>query len=234
KFLRSNIVKTTAEIAEIWNTSQPGPSFTAAPSAAATPTAATVKYRNREILNTENEILNPKHTVLLVHEMLNDFITKGGGFDRAGRGSDADARLEPIAKLLSEARAKKVRVAYVRWTNYADNSTMSDPMLRTGLARLASGQYPASAVEGSWGWQIADPVKPQPGEWVLRKYRPDAFFATPLDTLMRWNGMKTLVIVGVGAEVGVVPTLMTASNLGYFRVAVSDCLRPTDPARLND
>jgi ureidoacrylate peracid hydrolase len=91
-----------------------------------------------------------------------------------------------------------------------------------------------STIEGTWGWEIADAVKPEPGDWVLRKYRPDAFFATPLDTLMRWNGMKTLVIVGVGAEVGVIPTLMSASNLGYRRVAVSDLLRPTDPKRMQD
>jgi nicotinamidase-related amidase len=51
---------------------------------------------------------------------------------------------------------------------------------------------------------------------------------------MRWNGIKTVVIVGVGAEVGVVPTLMTASNLGFRRIAVSDCLRPTDPQRMDD
>ena len=234
KFLRGgNIVKTVAEIADIWSKSPTGPAATASV-ATATPDAPTVKYRNREVPNTEREILNPKYTVLLVHEMLNDFITKGGTFDRSGRRIDADATLEPIAKLLAEARAKKVRVAYVRWTNYADNSTMSDPMVRSALGRLATGQYPASTIEGTWGWQIADPIKPATGDWVLRKYRPDAFFGTPLDTLMRWNAIKTLVVVGVGAEVGVVPTLMTASNLGYFRVAVSDCLRPTDPSRLTD
>ena len=68
----------------------------------------------------------------------------------------------------------------------------------------------------------------------MRKYRPDAFYATPLDTLMRWNGMKPLVIVGIGAEVGVVPTLMSASNLGYRRVAISDALGPSNPSRMDD
>ena len=90
-------------------------------------------------------------------------------------------------------------------------------MLRGQLARpgAVGGAW---AVEGTPGWEIADAVEPVPGDWLIRKYRPDAFFATPLDSMMRWNGIRTLVVVGVGAEVGVLPTLMTASNLGYFTV----------------
>ena len=85
-------------------------------------------------------------------------------------------------------------------------------------------------VEGTPGWEILDEIKPAPDDWVIRKYQGDAFFATPLDTLMRWNGIKTLVIVGIGSEAGVIPTLMHAGNLGYYRVAVSDCLAPAGPA----
>jgi nicotinamidase-related amidase len=239
KFIgRSATIKMRKDIIDIWSKSAPravAPVLTDAAAATAgrgSPTSSatpTVTYEGRQIPSSIEEILNPKHTVLLVHEMLNTFVTRGGGFDNAGRRIDVDPTLEPMAQLIAKAREKKVRVAYVRWTTYADGSASADPN-RLNFRGLRPPTTD-STIEGTWGWQIADAVKPAPGEWVLRKYRPDAFFATPLDTLMRWNGIKTLVIVGPGTEVGVLPTLMHAANLGYFRVAVSDLLVPTDPKR---
>lgn len=245
EFLRDTaIVKNTQEMEEIWNKATAAPTGAEPASSAEQPSSestspnappkATVDYRGRRIPNTDAEVINPKHTLLLVHEMQNDFIGKGGAFDRFGRRTDADGILEPVARLLAGARAKNVPVAYVRSTNHADGSTFSDRMLHGPLARPGATSSRGWAVEGTPGWEIADAVKPVPGDLVIRKYRPDAFFATPLDSLMRWNGIKTVVVVGVGAEVGVVPTLMSASNLGYFAVAVSDCLRPADPGRMED
>ena len=49
------------------------------------PTGPTITFQGREIPNTVEEILNPKHTVLVVHEMLNDFISEGGASDNARR-----------------------------------------------------------------------------------------------------------------------------------------------------
>ena len=40
--------------------------------------------------------------------------------------------------------------------------------------------------------------------------------------------------MGIGAEGGVLPTLMSASNLGYFTVAVADCLALPGPGRMDD
>lgn len=42
-----------------------------------------------------------------------------------------------------------------------------------------------------------------------------AFYGSILDAVLRWNGVKTVVVVGLGAAVGVVPTLATGSNLGH-------------------
>jgi nicotinamidase-related amidase len=36
-----------------------------------------------------------------------------------------------------------------------------------------------------------------------------------------------IVIVGVGAEIGIRPTVFHAVNLGFFVVAPEDCIRPT-------
>ena len=188
----------------------------------------------------EADLLNPQHTAVVVHEMLNDPLSAGGAYDQRGRRYDPErtARIvPPMQKLLAAARANGVRVAYVRWTSHADGSTSSPTAQARARAAAASGQAPARTplgVEHTWGWEIIDDVKPVEGDWVLRKYRRDAFFGTILDPLLRWNGIKTIVFVGIGAEIGGLPTLMHASNLGYARVAVSDCILSSNPARMED
>ena len=186
-----------------------------------------------------DDLLNPQHTAVIVHEMLNDFLSAGGAYDQRGRQYDPErtARIvPPMQKLLAAARANGVRVAYVRWTAHADGSTSntSSPTARPQGAAASSQALAPIGVEHTWGWEIIDDVKPVEGDWVLRKYRPDAFFGTILDPLLRWNGIKTIVFVGIGAEIGGLPTLMHASNLGYARVAVSDCILSSNPARMED
>jgi nicotinamidase-related amidase len=179
----------------------------------------------RDTSNSLDEILDPKHTAIIVHEMINDLAARY-------RPEQMAAILPPIQKLLASAREKDVRVIYVRYTKHADGSTSSDPLRSNSL----SGREPEdrSTIEGETGWEVIDALKPKPQDLVLRKYRPDAFYGTILDSILRWNGIKTVVIVGLGAAVGVVPTVTTAANHGYSCVAVSDGLLSTDPKRTAD
>ncbi|MFQ5933702.1 MAG: cysteine hydrolase family protein [Dehalococcoidia bacterium] len=191
-------------------------------------------YKGRQIPETLEEVIDPKHTALIVHEMLNDFCAEGGAFDKAGHRIDVSEIVEPVVKLIEGARKQKVRVIYVRYTMHADQSTLSDPDIWRYRDSMLRSESTPPVVDGTWGWENIDEVKPQPGDFIVRKYKVDAFFETSLDALLRWNGIRTIVIVGVGAEVGIVPSVIHAHNLGYFSVAVEDCMRPTDPTRLGD
>jgi ureidoacrylate peracid hydrolase len=196
---------------------------------------ATITFQGREIPNTLDEILNPKHTAVIVNEMINDYLSPGGEYDKRGRGYN-QARLAtvlpPIQKVLATAREKGVRVIYVRGSSHADGSTSSDAQRMEYLSR--GEPAPRLHIEGEWGWEVIDALKPQQQDLVLRKYRPDAFYGTILDSILRWNGIRTFVMVGTGAVAGVIPTLMTASNLGYFPVAVSDAIQSSDPKLTDD
>lgn len=201
------------------------------------PSTQTMTFQGREIPRSDAAILDPKHTVLVIHEMLNDFVSKGGVADQAGLRYAMDPEIDRIGKLLAAARKKNARVAYVRWTRYEDGATDDDASCAVG-SRVCSGRRtaagrtrPPSNIEGSWGWQAPEAIAPAPGDWVLPKWRQDAFFSTQLDALMRWNGIKTMVIVGLGTEVGIMPSVMTASELGYFTVVVEDAIKAVDPAR---
>ncbi len=205
-------------------------------------------------LRTFAEIIDPKHTILLVHELLNAFVAPGGKFDRIGMRMDVSAIVPATATLIAAARKARVRVAYLTWTSFADGRSQNiwgrphasgpddPPSLPSTAYRDAGWGAPPeqdeyrdiSTVEGTWGNQVFEPVKPEADDWVIRKYRPDAFFATTLDAFLRWNGFRTIIILGLGAEVGIVPTLITAAHLGYLRVAVRDCLRASRLERTDD
>ena len=124
---------------------------------------------------------------------------------------------------------------YIRYTRHLDYSSHSDPAIRKAWPMISAdpvNNLALSTVEGTWGWEFLDEVAPEPDELVLRKYRPDAFYSTHLDDLLRWNGIKSVVLVGNGAEIGLVPTAMHGFNLGYFCVAVKDAVLTADPARM--
>ena len=196
-----------------------------------------IKFKGRQIPESLAEIVDPAHTVVVVHELLNDFCAEGGVFDKAGRRIDASEILPVVVKVIGAARAAGIRVIYVRYTRHADYSSHSDPVIRKAWSMISADpadNLALSTIEGTWGWEFLDEVKPEPDDRVLRKYRPDAFYGTHLDDLLRWNGAKSIVLVGIGAEVGLVPTVMHGFNLGYFCVAVEDAVRPTDPARRED
>ena len=109
---------------------------------------------------------------------------------------------------------KRVRIIYV-FLAHADGNNFADPNRRNTF----TGDQPgARAGYGRRDARVGGDRrrKAAPEDLVLRKYRPDAFYGTILDSVLRWNGVKTIVFVGLGVAVGGVPTLSTASNLGYF------------------
>jgi ureidoacrylate peracid hydrolase len=184
-----------------------------------------IEHRGRAIPNTLEEIVDPAHTAVIVHEMGRDIVAR---YEPA----QIERLLTPIQRILASAREKRVRIIYVRFTKHADGSTFSDPTRR--LAFHGEPGAEQDTIEGTPGWEVIDAIKPNPEDLVLRKYRPDAFYGSILDSVLRWNGVKTVVFVGLGVAVGGVPTLATASNLGYFPVAVTDALISSDPKRTTD
>lgn len=184
-----------------------------------------VEHRGRAIPNAFEEIVDPTHTAVIVHEMVRDIVAQ---YEPA----QIQRLLTPMHRILASAREKRVRIIYVRYTKHADGSSFSDAIRRNVFRGEPGGEL--DSIEGEPGWEVIDAVKPHPEDLVLRKYRPDAFYGSILDSVLRWNGVKTVVVMGLGAAVGVVPTLATASNLGYFPVAVTDALISSNASRTTD
>jgi biuret amidohydrolase len=76
--------------------------------------------------------------------------------------------------------------------------------------------------EGTPAVEIMDEVAPGPGEPVVRGQGTSGFDRTELDSMLRWEGVDTLVLAGVATDVAVESTAGAACDLGYRTVIVSD------------
>ena len=186
-------------------------------------------WEGREIPQTLAEIVDPAHTVVIMHDIQNDNTGPDGVFAKAGRRIDVAGIVPPIARFLDSARARKVRVMYTQYTNLPNVATFPDTRIRDNYAVLtdpARRWTMESSIHGTWGCQTVDALKPQPGETIIDKYRVDAFIGTPLEYLLRLHRVRTIIHTGIATEVGILPTAWHAINLGFFVVVPEDLVGP--------
>lgn len=73
-------------------------------------------------------------------------------------------------------------------------------------------------------------MAPRPGEWVIDKPGKGAFYATPLDLVLRSHGIAYLVLTGITTDVAVSSTVREAADRGYECLVLSDCTGSPDRA----
>lgn len=189
-------------------------------------------YQGRQIPETLPEIVYPRHTAVIVHDTQNDNTGKGGNYDKAGRRIDISHFLDPLVRFLSEARRHQVKVMYTQYTHLPNFATYTDPQIRSQYAVLTDPDKRWTRddmIDGTWGWQTIDELKPEPDDIIIRKYRVDAFLSTPLEYLLRLNRIRTIIHTGIATEVGILPTAWHALNLGFFVVVPQDCVGAMEP-----
>jgi nicotinamidase-related amidase len=189
-------------------------------------------FQGREIPETLAEIVHPRHTAVIVHDMQKDNTGAGGAYDRAGRRIDVSAILSRLVGFLEDARRHGVRVMYTQYTNLPDFGSYTDVRIRADYRRLTDPAKRASLeslVENTPGWATIDELRPQPGETIIRKLRVDAFIGTPLEVLLRLHRVRAIIHTGIATEVGILPTAWHALNVGFFPVVPEDCVGPMEP-----
>jgi len=143
--------------------------------------------------------------VMIVTDMLNDFLQVGGALDVG----EAGRRVIPyIAAELKKARTLGYPVLYL-----CDRHLTGDREFE---------MFPPHCLAGSAGGDICRELSPKDGELVLYKRRYSGFFGTDLDITLREQGIESLVLVGVCTNICVLYTVADARNLGYRVTVLKD------------
>jgi ureidoacrylate peracid hydrolase len=171
------------------------------------------------------EKASPRHTALVVIDMQNDFIAKDGLIAREGRDvSQAETMAQELPKLLKTAREAGVFVVFVRNVYTSDNNFYLSDVWLEQAARKRNGGYTRIPVcgENSWSGDFYGDVRPLPGEPIVTKHRYSAFYNTDLDTILRANGIRTVVLTGVVTNVCVETSAREAFVRDYYVAVVKD------------
>ena len=166
------------------------------------------------------ERVDPKHGMLIVVDMQNDFCHPEGAACKRGRDMAFVQNMIPrLIRLVEKAREHAFPICFVKtsgnqWTNSPVWTEFKNPEL-------------LACAEGSWGAEFHAGLEPLPRDMVVTKHRYSAFIGTDLDMLLRARGVKSLLVTGVGTGMCVFHTLTVGFMLDYYITLVEDCCATT-------
>ena len=160
---------------------------------------------------------------LLVVDMQNGFVSKGGSYDKLGMNTEDYRKAIPtMQNLITFCRKQKIPIFYtqaVRERSGIDLLTNVHMILpRTREERL---KVPIT-VRGTWDSRVIDELKPARSDHVIIKRRDSAFQDTELRVWLQSVGINTLVFCGVDTSICVETSLRDGFNLGYDVILISD------------
>jgi nicotinamidase-related amidase len=173
---------------------------------------------------------NIDRSALIIVDMQNDFLHPDGSFAHVAQ-QHPEAMIDmpflvgtiPHARRLATAfRAAGRPVVYVAHVLKPDYSDAAFPFWRLGLEPTTGNR--THCVEGTWGAEIVEELKPHEGEHVVVKKGFGGFSNTTLDTILRNAEVTTCVVAGVTTCVCVSNTVRGGVEYNYRMILVSDAV----------
>lgn len=170
------------------------------------------------------------HSAIVVVDMQNAFVNKGGTLDLAGVDlSDAARVVRVIHDVLDAARVSGVPIVYLQVGYKPDLTNAGGPRSpnyhKETAVRLMCTRPELKGkllTEGSWDFAIVDELAPHPGDVVITKTRYSGFAGTTLDSQLRVRGIQSLFFAGIATNVCVESTLRDAYFLDYWPILLAD------------
>jgi nicotinamidase-related amidase len=126
-----------------------------------------------------------------------------------------EQRYARIVELIERARGAAVPVVFIQEVH---KRTLVD------FGRELDGAEGIHCLEGDEATELAEGLQPRADEYLIRKRRYSAFFATELELVLRSHGVQTLLLVGGLTDVCVHYTFADAHQRDYHCRVVTDCV----------
>lgn len=178
-------------------------------------------------------------SALIVIDMQNDFCHPEGWFAQKGLSLIATRKPIPVLqKMLPAWRTAGGKVVWLNWGIRADRLNLS-PTIQfkgkktpdgVGYAERSPIDRGPSLVRGEWGAQVVEELVVEADDITVFKHRLSGFWDNELDTILRQQGITTLLFAGVNTDRCVFSTLQDAGFLGYDCVLLADACNTSSPA----
>jgi ureidoacrylate peracid hydrolase len=171
-------------------------------------------------------------TAVIVVDMQNAFVKRGGYFDLAGYDlTGVEGIVAPCRKIITAARQKGAKIIYFQMgcsPDFSDRGPADSPYNLKAKGLKLIRQRPEVKdkyyIYGTWGAEIIEELKPRPEDLVVKKQKYDGFIGTNLEIILSTFGIKYLAFVGTATNLCVESTLRHAFFLDYFPIILSDAV----------
>jgi ureidoacrylate peracid hydrolase len=151
----------------------------------------------------------PQHTAVLLIDVQEAFTSLPGLFPTV---TDVLSRLRTF---LDVARATGVLVVHARLVIPRDAYSMN-------WQRQFAGSFRAAMAPGAAATAFAEGFEPRAEEVLITKHRYSAFYGTPLASVLRTRGIRTVILGGLTTDVCVGSTARDAYQEDFQVVTLAD------------
>ncbi len=173
-------------------------------------------------------------TAVIVIDMQNDFVSKGGMLDRLGIDISMIQRaVAPTLSVIVAARQRGVKIIYLKMAFKQDLSDIGPVNSPNWTAHhwagagtkvdTPDGHGGRILIRDTWNTAVVAELKPEPADIEIYKHRYSGFFDTNLDAILKRLGVRYLVVTGCTTSVCVESTVRDAMFLDYSTILLADC-----------
>lgn len=166
---------------------------------------------------------------LIVVDMQNGFVSKGGSYDKIGMNTPNYREIIPKLKdLIEYCRSMGIPIFYTEAVKEASGIDMLTKIHNfLPKSRQERLKVPI-CIRGTWDGVTMDELKPRENDPVVIKRRDSAFQDTELRVWLQSEGINLLVFTGIDTSICVETSLREGFNIGYDVMIISDATASGD------
>ncbi|MGH7846642.1 MAG: cysteine hydrolase [Candidatus Binatia bacterium] len=183
-----------------------------------------IRSAGMEILETLDELVEPKHTALLMWDFAKNVVLNRYSSDDLVRNA---------SRLLAAAREHGVLILFSHQNNMRIVGDTGAPTVRMRMTRAGKPVADIARQPEPKGFpakpELVEEIRPREDEIVFEKFIPNAFLGTSFEWWLRKYAIKTIILAGVNVATGINGTAREAISRGFYAVIARDCVGTNSP-----